>query len=281
MPKANVAALGYEPALVQTLSELVPDRVAAPLAVDAARGWMLNADKGPTLESAAATVEVWIEIVEAVADMQLTLAGHRAELLATGMPDVTPERIEPILDRLIGWLADLPAEHPSHLDAPTQARIEAGRPRLRAAAERLAGSGIGTSMNHADVQPDNVFARPGPSGRRLLFDFGNAMWTHPFEVLAIPLRIIMTDAGFDAAAVHRVRAAYLAIWRAAGATGAADSAADSDLGALLADAVWASAVARAFSWWGAISTDLTAHESADWADAPLQWLLEIAAPAQP
>lgn len=44
--KAPCAPMRFEPALQQLLARLLPGLVAAPVAVDVVRGWMLTADHG-------------------------------------------------------------------------------------------------------------------------------------------------------------------------------------------------------------------------------------------
>src|SRR5690606_8546535 len=100
--KATCPSMSFEPALQETMARLVPGAVKEPLAIDAEQGWMLTLDHGPTLgDLRGSTVQDWRLALEAAARTQRILAGHRDELLATGLPDGGPETVVDRFDRLM------------------------------------------------------------------------------------------------------------------------------------------------------------------------------------
>ena len=76
--KANSPPMSFEPVLHALLARLVPGEVAAPMAVDPARGWMLTADRGDTLGDARPpTLEDWCGVLATTARVQRAVLDHR------------------------------------------------------------------------------------------------------------------------------------------------------------------------------------------------------------
>ncbi|MEU6829190.1 phosphotransferase [Nocardia beijingensis] len=153
--KANARAFAHEGPLLRLLARLRPGSVLEPFAVHADNGWLLSPDGGAT---AGDSGDRWAALVRHYADLQHALITHVADLRATGTPYLPPSE-------LIGVYRHFESRAPG-----LGARIEA-------AAAALAESGR-LSIEHNDLHPGNVFARdPGPG---LLFDWGDAVITHPF-----------------------------------------------------------------------------------------------------
>ena len=198
--KANTEDCAYEAALAEALGGWAPDAVLVPLAVDAARGWLLTADHGPTLREALGDADrlgPWVAMLQAYAVLQRTVAPRAATLIAQGVPDQRPAAMPA---QLASLLAD-PAADPG----ARRARIEA-MPFTDWCAE-LAADGLPASVQHDDLHDDNVFP-DGPTGYRF-FDWGDASVGHPFGTLLVTLR---SYDGADTAARHRLRDAYLEVW---------------------------------------------------------------------
>jgi len=119
--KANGAGSAHEPALLHLLGERVPGLVPQVLAVSLERGWSLTRNGGPMLREVLAAQESWTAwegVVSAYAAAQIQLSGARDDVLAAGVPEVSPATL-PGLVR--GLLADL-ADRPAHEGGSTRSR---------------------------------------------------------------------------------------------------------------------------------------------------------------
>ncbi|MFP3712873.1 phosphotransferase [Puerhibacterium sp. TATVAM-FAB25] len=264
--KACCPAQAFEPALQALLADLVPGAADAPVAVDAARGWLLTADRGATLrEDHEPTVDDWAAVLAAWVGVQRAVAAHREAVLAVGVPDCSPATVPERFELVLARLRALPAGHPSRPDAGTVARLEAARPRVAAAAALLGADTLPVTLQHGDLHPGNVFATA--AGLRV-FDLGDAQWAHPLEALVVP-RAVVDAAGLDPAPAL---AAARAAWAAAG--GPAGPADDAVWDALLRAAGVTHAVNRSQTWWDCLA-GATEDEVADWGEAPLRHLSRV------
>ncbi|GAA1745137.1 phosphotransferase [Aeromicrobium alkaliterrae] len=258
--KALPPGAAYEAGLHALLADLAPDDVARPVAVDAARGWILDVDHGPTWrEQRAATTADWQSLMARVARLQQRLARHGDAILATGLPDCRPSRTVDLFDRFVTLFAELEPDHPCHLDAGVASDLRDQRPRVETAAARLVASPLPSTLQHGDLHTDNVFA--SPEGLRL-FDFGDAQWAHALEVLAVPRGVIDADEGD--VRWEPVLAAYAAEWDLT-----PDDLAD-DL-----SATWTTqSVHRCLTWWRALSS-ASAAEWSEWGVGPVHHLTRV------
>jgi hypothetical protein len=268
--KACCPAQAFEPALQALLADLVPGAADAPVVVDAARSWLLTADRGATLrEDREPTVDDWAAVLAAWVAVQRAVAAHREAVLAVGVPDCSPATVLERFELMLARLRALPAGHPSRPDAGIAARLEAARPRVASAAARLADDALPATLQHGDLHPGNVFATA--AGLRV-FDLGDAQWAHPLEALVVP-RAVIEAAGLDPAPPL---AAARAAWRAAGgdAGGAAGPTDDAGWDALLRAAGVTHAVNRSLTWWDCLA-GATEDEVTDWGEAPLRHLSRV------
>ena len=207
----NCPGLAFEAHLVAALALFVPDHVVPPLAIDAARGWMLTADQGVTLrESGDLSLGTWIQVVQAYADLQRRVTPH-AEDLEAALPALEPADAREYLAGRIPVLAALAADGPRHLDADRAAALEADLDEIGELGERLAAGPVPVSFDHSDLHDNNVFWHP-PQAR--FFDLGDALLAHPFSSLLVACRVRgMHD--WDAPwrdDIPRIRDAYLEVW---------------------------------------------------------------------
>lgn len=256
--KANCPSMAFEPALHELLAGIAPDQVAAPLAIDPGRGWMLTVDRGETLgDSREPTLADWRGVLIATARLQRRLADHRDDVLATGVPDCAPVTVPDRFDALLDLLRSVPADHPSFVDTETAERLAARRDELVEAVARLATSAIPVTVQHGDVHPWNAFAD------LRVFDFGDLQWAHALEVLSVPYGWITsrTDIAWD-----EVMATYAEMW--------SDVASPRDVAELYAATAFTQAVNRALTWWESLET-ATPEEWTEWGDAPRHHLLRV------
>ncbi len=272
--KENAPSQAFEAALVEVVDTLVPDAVATPLAVDRHRGWLATADLGPPMwhDEAVPPLADWLDVVQRYAVVQQVLADQAPAVLATGVPTF-PESADDVLawvEALVDDSRSLPDADPRRLDDPEAAAVVDGLPRIAAAAERLAASGIPPSLQHNDLHLGNAFRRP--DGAIAVIDLGDALWTHPLTTARIPLWTVRNRFGLapDDPAMLRAVDAYLEPW-----TDRWDRSALRDL---LADAERISCLHRAESW-----RRLQADVPVTRVDEPFlrsvpEWLVDAAAP---
>lgn len=259
--KANCPALAFEPAVHAELARLDPGEVDRPFAVDVDRGWILARDRGTTLgDSREATLADWQDVVTVAAGMQRRLADHGAELLAVGLPNCAPHTVPARFAELVDALAALPADHPSHLDAGMVRRLRAARGLVEDSVATLLAAPMPTaSWQHGDLHPGNVFAVDG--GLRV-FDFGDAQWAHPLEILAVPWGWLDRRSSLPWPAVL---GAYASVW--------AEVLGPAELERLLAAAMVTLAVNRSRTWWRCLE-GATPTELEEWGDSP-RYFLEL------
>jgi hypothetical protein len=217
--KAGGRRTGYEAGLYEVLAELAPERVLVPLAVDAARGWVLLPDGGPPVG------ERLVDALPRYAELQRALAAAVARLVALGVPDmrpaVMPERFEEAL------AATAPSDlHP---------RLEALRPQAAAWCRRLGESAVPASIDHNDLHGHNVLSGPR------FYDWGDSVVAHPFASMLLPLSMAAPE---DRAGL---RDAYLEPWR--------DLGTHAELEATLELACRVGTIARALTWVRAAGAD--------------------------
>jgi Phosphotransferase enzyme family len=204
--KANAAPHVFEAGLLAILERVHPGHVPELIAHDPARGWILMRDGGDRLREVVDLAR-WEALLPGYAELQLALAPHVDELLASGVPDerlaVLPAHFEAVLDDREACLAGDEGLTPEEHDA-----VRGLLPEFTRRCEELAAFGLPETIQHDDLHDGNVFAR---DGRYLFFDWGDSCVSHPFHSLVVILRAIaykheLPPGGPD---LLRLRDAYL------------------------------------------------------------------------
>lgn len=220
--KANGPGGFHEGPLLAVFAEVGVAGVLLPLAVDAARGWLLLDDGGRTLRDLIladgrkgdADLRRWEQIVGGYAALQRRMEGSAGAMLGAGVPDERLARLPETLARLLDSDAIW-----SRVDAGDVAAIEAARRRLGDLApvvaelvEELAAPSIAPTVEHGDVHGNNIVIGEDATAR--VFDWGDAVVAHPFLSLTGILGSLGHHAGVDphGADLDRVRDAYLEVW---------------------------------------------------------------------
>lgn len=241
--KENNGGERQEAAVVQALASFASDRVVVPLAVDVERGWLLSPDGGPTLQSLGEhDVPTWVRVVTEYAALQQICAGHEDHLLGAGLRDLRPEVAPDILRTLVDRLGGLPSTDRRHADRTLLDRVDAAMPWLCSAAAALADGPVPSTIEHSDLHPNNAFEPAADSRPLRFFDFGDAVWAHPFCSMLIPIRVL-TDQWSCTQSDPRVQSvldAYLSRWSPYGSV--------PELRALLDAALLVAPVHRADCW---------------------------------
>lgn len=206
-------AFAHEVPLTATLATLQPAQTPRVLAADAARGWLLMAGAGESLRPAlladgdAAPYAVGLA---AFARFQMATVPYVERLVALGCPDRRLERLPRLFARAVAdreTLAVGRAGGPSEVDYTS---LQAMTPEVERICAQLASYSLPTAtLHHDEITPGHVI----PSGDGFIFfDWGDSAITHPLCSLMMALRWTRLVLGYDAAALARLRDAYLGAW---------------------------------------------------------------------
>ena len=168
--KATGPEVAFEVGLYELLVRVAPERVLTPLATDAARGWLLLPDGGPTLADRGIDIAAALPVY---ARLQLDLAPHVEELLALGVADMRPAAMPARFDEALAAIGG-------------DDRLAALRPAVAEWCERLVASPVPASIDHNDFHGFNILA-----GERF-YDWGDAVVAHPFASM-LALEWVDTD----------------------------------------------------------------------------------------
>jgi hypothetical protein len=273
--KVNCPGLAAEAAVVAVLADVAPDHVVAPLGVDADRGWMLTPDHGRTLREAERNdLATWTRVVTEYADLQRSTVGHGDALRAAGLHVLEPQHAASYVESQLATLAALPDGHPRRLDPGLAARVRGVLPQLEKLGARLAEGPVPPALDHNDLHDNNTFVPTRDETTLRFFDFGDALWAHPFGSMLIVLNVVTDPDGLDLdeTAVTALLDAYLDRWT--------DLAPLAELHELLDAALVLARVHRYLSWdrsfAGAPAEALGEH-----AGSPALWLELLAASLEP
>lgn len=208
--KENNPGHRFESALVAGLARLAPYDVIVPLAVDRERRWLLTDDQGTTLTHAdVADQRIRCIVVRALARLQCRVLGRLDATEYPGIVELAPqtagERVRAVAEE---W-APLQFE-PDLLKRATRAADVLDK---RTA---VLSDVVPLDLELNDVYPANIFAdRSTGVLRPRFFDFGNALWAHPFVSFHGFLDSIAewTRAPLSRRDHAELLATYVAVWR--------------------------------------------------------------------
>jgi phosphotransferase family enzyme len=181
--KATAPETVYESALTQKLSGWFPDCMPELIVVDTTRGWMLMRDGGEQLRVSIRPVQdikPWEPVITRYAELQLGLAEHVFEILASGIPDHRPAALPVLYTQLLADEASLMIDQEKGLTSAEFQQLKDLTPRFNQICADLAAFGIPDSVNHGDFHDGNVLLK---NGRITFFDWGDASVTLPFVSL--------------------------------------------------------------------------------------------------
>jgi Ser/Thr protein kinase RdoA (MazF antagonist) len=268
--KENAPAHAFEAALIDAMATFAPDHVVVPIAVESERGWLLSPDQGVTLRTLEGTNEaMWCRLVAEFGDLQGRLAPHGDELARTGLPAMLPGDVPDYVRREALRMSRLPADDPEHMDSERAAEVAGSFELLSRDADLLTTGPIPLSLEHNDLHDNNAFVPSGDHVGFRFFDFGDAVWAHPFSSLLIPLNVMREEwnAGYDDPRLQRVVDAYLEAW--------SNLASRAELRELVAPAVRFGRIHRAESY-RRLLVDFDETARAEYGRAPSFWLAKMA-----
>ena len=181
--KEDPPPLAFEPALTELLLRRRPDRLPETIAARGPR--LLTRDAGARLRAhldEGGDAPAWPELLALQADLQVDFAADVSAALELGVPDARPEALPALAAALPGG----------------ERRLDA----VRRAVDRL-GSAVPVSVVHTEAHDGNLFI---DDGHVRLLDWAEAVVSHPFVGIVLPLRFAVERTGAPA---EQLRDAYL------------------------------------------------------------------------
>ncbi|MBM7787154.1 hypothetical protein [Tenggerimyces flavus] len=187
-----------------------------PVAVDRERGWLLTDDCGATLTHPdVADQPTRCAVVRALARLQCALLGRLDRTEHDGMVVLEPTAAGERVRAIARESAALPDGHPLLPEPDVLERAELAADVLDRRTASLSDT-VPLDLELNDVYAANVFADRSTGTLRLrFFDFGNAMWGHPFVSLHGFLDSVeeWTRAPLPRPEPEALCDAYLAVWQ--------------------------------------------------------------------
>jgi fructosamine-3-kinase len=160
-----------EGAVMSGLAQIYPDNIPAPLAVNAARRWMLLGDLGAPIGRSASLAQR-VSVFQEMARLQIDSTERINSLLKIGCID---RRIPWLQAHLKSLMAD---EITLDLIMPAErAALRGALPRLQSMLDELDSLPIPPALLHGDLHTGNVAIR---DGKIQFFDWTDAAVSHPF-----------------------------------------------------------------------------------------------------
>jgi hypothetical protein len=213
--KENNPGHRFEAGLVAALARLAPEDVIVPIAVDRERSWLLTDDQGTTLthldvgDQATRCI-----VVRALARLQCAFLGRLDVTEHPGIIELGPSTAG---DRVLAvaqeWVSL--SGHPLQPEPDMLKRVAVAAEVLDRRAASLSEI-VPLDLELNDVYPANIFAdRSNGALRPRFFDFGNAIWGHPFVSLHGFLDSVAewTRASLSRADRDELLDVYLMVWR--------------------------------------------------------------------
>jgi hypothetical protein len=231
---------------------------------------MLLPDGGRTLRAAggSASAAAWEAMLRDYARLQLELIPRAEAMVGLGVPDARVDRQPALVADLLADDQSLLLGHPDGMTTEVRDRVVADSGRYAEACARLADLGIPASLQHDDLHDANVFVG---DGRHRFFDWGDAVVSHPFVSLLVPLRVAQQALGVPNGdpGLLRMRDAYLDPWRGYGSL--------SELRDQAELALSVGPLQRALTW-RRILRGVHPAERVEWQDAVPGWVAESLEP---
>jgi hypothetical protein len=271
--KENNPGHRFEAGLVAALARLAPDDVIVPVAVDRERSWLLTDDQGATLtHDDVGDQSTRCIVVRALARVQCALLGNAEVAEHPGVVMLAPKVAGDRVRAIAGELAALQPGHPLRPESDVLKQAGMAADVLDRRMASLSDT-VPLDLELNDVYAANIFAdRSTGALRPRFFDFGNAIWGHPFVSLHGFLNSVVerTSAPLPRADRDELLDVYVTVWR--DHLDADPRALRSDLAAVEALA----AVHRLISWLRLIP-HADPIETRTRAEIPLQYFTRVAA----
>jgi hypothetical protein len=178
-----------EAAITQALAKWRPKDVAAVLAADRTRGWLLLDDAGDKLRAIIkkdTDIRHWRTVLPQYAELQLAIAKHANELMKLGAPDRRAASLANQYERLLANRTLLQLGVKGGLTQKQYGKLVDLVPHVREWSAYVAGT-VPDTIQHDDLHDGQVFVK---DGRYRILDWGDTVVSHPFYSLTVALRSI-------------------------------------------------------------------------------------------
>jgi len=180
---------------------------------------MLMVDGGITVREAIKVdggraedgVRHWEKLLPRYTELQIEMANHVDDLLATGIPNCLLTTLPDQIETLLGNGDSLLVDQPDGLTSAEFERLVGMKDHLAALCDELAAAPIPESIHHGDFHDANIFFN---SGQYVFFDWGDSSVAHPFFSLRTAFVIIEHFQGFKPGSPEllHLRDIYLEAW---------------------------------------------------------------------
>jgi hypothetical protein len=271
--KANLPALGNEPALTRVLHRIDPEHVLPVLADEPSERWMLQRDGGPTMRSrldGRDDIARWELMLGLYAELQVRASAHVDELLEAGVPDRRPAELRRLFEGVVVAERGF-ADSSEKLSEAESERLLGLAGEVERLAAELAASDVPASIDHSDLHSGNVLA---PCDGYVFFDWHEGALTHPFFSMVVASRWLAHNHGVEPGSTQeaRLRDAYLDAW-----TGYASR---ESLRAALDLALRIGPLTRALGWMRVLN-GLPHPAQGEWAEHASGWVRDLQAELEP
>ncbi|HEY9292850.1 MAG TPA: hypothetical protein VIP98_16345 [Microlunatus sp.] len=205
----------FEAGLTAAMARLAPDHIVVPIAVDPGHGRLLTNDHGTTLDHADVEDQPTRRmVVGELARLQCTLLGRISAEEHPGLLALPPATVGERVRTVIREWATLPSDHPLHTGPGLQEQAGRAADVLDQCTASISDL-VPVDLETNDVYPANICADRSASRLRLrFFDFGNAVWGHPFVTLHGFLDAVeeWNEAPLSSADREALYDEYIAVW---------------------------------------------------------------------
>jgi hypothetical protein len=178
-----------EAAITEALARWRPKDVAAVLAADRTRGWLLLDDAGEKLRTIIkkdTDIRRWRTVLPQYAELQLAVAKHANQLLELGAPDRRAASLAIQYERLLKDRHLLQIGVKRGLTESQYRKLVDFVPQVREWSAYVSGT-VPETIQHDDLHDGQVFVK---DGRYRILDWGDTVVSHPFYSLTVALRSI-------------------------------------------------------------------------------------------
>ena len=172
----------------------------------------MRACRGQSLETGGA-LGTWQRVASVYAELQVESTAHVASLRALGCRERGPIELRSLIGPLLGDTAAFLQGSEHGLTSEEVYRLVQLRPRIEAACDELAHSGLPLALDHGDLWDSNVYVADDGIA---FIDWTDASLAHPFFSL-MPLLVSASwdpNLSTEPEAQRRIADAYLARWTA-------------------------------------------------------------------
>lgn len=210
--KATPSFMRHEAAVTEEMSVRHPELVPAPLAVNAARGWMLMLDFQGQPLIGSPDINRWEYALQTYAQMQVEQSARVEGWLEIGVPDRGLNRMVELTDPLFTVSSQLLSNSSEGLSEAELDGIKSLSMKIKLLCANLGGYNVPHTLIHGDLGGNILVKGDG----YVFFDWTDACISHPFFDLATIVKTAFDDSVLknDAGVRNRLRDAFLEPWTA-------------------------------------------------------------------